>query len=296
MSNIKATIYKGRREKLTTDITIFRSLPNARMQSVGSIVFLDHIIEKTYDPKTPEMPNGSFAHPHRGIATFSYLLEGGVHHLDSAGGEGKVYSGGIQWMNAGNGIIHDEFLPYDFQQTGGKFHGLQFWLNLPAKIKAKQPDYKAIQGRDVPEINLPDNKGKLRILLGDYQNKKSEIPNFSEQFMYHIQLNPNYSTTIPTNKNWEYGIYVINEAVKIDNTIEISEKEIAELTDFGSTITLKNESDKTIDVMVFGGKPYNEPMIAYGPFIMNSEQEIAMAYRDYQHKKYGEIDYSSVKI
>ena len=295
MSNIKATIYKGKKEKLTSDIAIVRSLPNSKMQAIGSIVFLDHVVEKTYEPKAPEMPDGSFAHPHRGIATFSYLLKGGVHHLDSAGGEGVVYEGGIQWMNSGNGIIHDEFIPYDFQKTGGKFHALQFWLNLPAKQKAEQPFYMAIQAEDVPQANLP-NAGTLRILLGDYEGQSSKIPNYLEQFMYHIRLKEGKSVILPTNKNWQYGLYMVNGSVNIENTIEVSQKEVAELSDFDDTIHLKNKGDEPIDIMFFGGKPYTEPMISYGPFIMNTQKEIAMAYTDFQKGKYGEIDYSTVKL
>lgn len=296
MSNIKATIYKGRKEKLTSDITIVRNLPNPRMKAIGSVVFLDHVVEKTYEPKTPEMPDGGFAHPHRGIATFSYLLEGGVHHLDSAGGEGVVYEGGIQWMNSGNGIIHDEFLPYDFQKTGGKFHALQFWLNLPSKQKAEQPSYLAVQGEDVPQIILSDGTGSLKILLGSYEKQSSQVPNYLEQFMYHIRLNEGKSIDMPTNKDWQYGLYMVNGAVKIDNTIKVSQKEIAELSDFENTVSLKNEGDSPIDVMFFGGEPYAEPMVSYGPFILNSQKEIAAAYTDFQKGKYGQIDYSTVKL
>lgn len=296
MNKIKATIYKGRKEQLTSDITIYRSLPNTRMNAIGSIVFLDHIAEKVNAPKTPEEPDGSFAHPHRGIATFTYILDGAVHHLDSAGGEGIVNSGGIQWMKAGNGIIHDEFMPYDFQESGGKFHGLQFWINLPAKHKAEQPDYMAIQSENIPVLQLPDNSGTVKVLLGDFNKEQSKVPNYLNQFMYHIKIAPGKSMSVTTNSQWEYGLYMVKGTVIIENEIEVSEKKIAELTDFNRTINFKNEGENTIDFMFFGGESYIEKMIPYGPFIMNSEREIAQAYNDYQKGEYGEIDYSKVKI
>jgi redox-sensitive bicupin YhaK (pirin superfamily) len=296
MNTIKAIVHKAEKHKLTSEIDIVRSLPNSHSKAIGSVILLDHVVEKTYNPKTKEMPNGSFAHPHRGIATFTYLLDGGVHHLDSNGGEGKVYAGGIQWMNSGNGIIHDEFLPYDLQEKGGTFHALQFWLNLPAKNTAEKPDYMAIQANDVPEVILPNQVGLVRILLGKYQNKESIVPNFLEQFMYHITLNAEKSIELPTNQKWEYGIYVINGEVKIDDEIDVSRKEVAELSEFGERIKISNETNEALDIMVFAGERYTEPMVSHGPFIMNNQNEIAKAYSDYQSGKYGYIDYSKVKL
>lgn len=291
-----AKIYKGVRQKLTSDITIYRGIPNPSMRSIGSIVFLDFLAEKIIAPKTPEMPDGSFAHPHRGIATFSYIIDGSIHHLDSAGGEGIIDAGGIQWMNTGNGIVHDEFFPYDFQRTGGRIYGLQFWINLPGVNKAKSPDYMAVQGKDVPEIPLSNNSGKLRVLLGEFENEKSNIPNFTEQFMYHLTLKPNTSISLPTNKHWEYGLHINKGKINIDTSIDLKEKEVAELFDFGETLFIRNTSKEDADFMIFGGEPYQEAMVPYGPFIMNTEQEIATAYQDFQLGKYGNIDYSKVKI
>jgi hypothetical protein len=124
------------------------------------------------------MPDASFEHPHREIATFTYLPDGGIQYLDSYGGEGIVYKGGIQWMKSGNGIVHDEFAPCDLQEKGGKFHCFQFWLNLPAKNKAESPDYLAVQGVDVSEIQLPNESGLLHVLLGKYECEKSIIPTY----------------------------------------------------------------------------------------------------------------------
>ena len=124
METTKGTIYKGKKDKFTEDINIYRSLPNRYTQAIGSMVLLDHVPEHPIKAKEAEMPDGSFAHPHKGIATFTYLLEGSVHHIDSAGGEGIVHAGGIQWMKAGNGIIHDEFIPYEFQKSGGTLNSL----------------------------------------------------------------------------------------------------------------------------------------------------------------------------
>ena len=296
MTAIKANIYKGRNEKVGPGLDIVRSLPNHKFNAMGSVVFVDHLIEKTQSPKKAGMPNGSFAHPHRGIATFTYIMEGSVHHLDSNGGEGKVYAGGIQWMKAGNGIVHDEFQTYDFQEEGGKMHGMQIWLNLPAVNKAEAPDYKMVKGDEVPEIILPNNAGKVRVLLGEFEGYKSVIPTYLGQFMGHVHLKPGKYITLPVTEGWEYGMYVTKGDIKIDNQIEVSGNEIAALSGLGKQVTLTNEGEVNTDLIVFGGEPYTEPMVAYGPFIMNTKEEIELAYSDYQEGKYGKIDYSKVKL
>ena len=293
---MKATIVKGRQETVGAGIEIIRSLPNSKFNSIGSVVFIDHLVEKTLSPKKAEMPDGGFAHPHRGIATFTYILAGGVHHLDSNGGEGTVYEGGIQWMKSGDGIVHDEFLPYDIQESGGKQHGLQFWLNLPAKNKAEKPAYVSVQGKDVPEINLPNEAGKMRVLLGEYEDKKSIIPGYLDQFMGHIKIEAGKSIQIDTIKDREYGLYVIQGNVKVDSEIEVKTNHVTELSDFGAQIKLSNEGPEVLEFIFFGGEAYKEPVVSYGPFIMNKNEEINLAYSDYRNGKYGKIDYSKVKL
>src|SRR5688572_9289538 len=164
-------------------ITIQRMLPNRYADKVGPFVFLDYIapaIKETIHKK------GMGAHPHRGIATLTYLLQGEVAHFDSAGNTGKIYSGGAQWMKAGNGIIHDENVNYD-SQTGSKYiQGFQFWINLPAKNKAEDPAHIAVQANEIPTKTLPGENGWLKVIVGNYEDLSSKIPNYSRQFLYHI--------------------------------------------------------------------------------------------------------------
>jgi len=295
MTLIRANIHKGRSERVGA-LKIIRSLPNSKFQALGSVVFIDHLVKQLQPAKTPKMPDGGFAHPHRGIATFTYILEGGVHHLDSNGGEGKVYDGGLQWMKAGNGIVHDEFQPYDLQKKVSVIHGFQFWLNLPSHEKRENPDYMAIQGEDVPEVVLDNDAGKLRLLLGTYEGKKSIIPSHLKQFMGHVSLKKGKSFNLSVDTALEYGLYLVNGSLTIDDHLEVGVTEIAELQDFGEHIKLTNTGDETIDLIVFGGETYNETRVSYGPFVMNSEEEIKLAYSDFRAGKYGKIDYSKVKI
>ena len=144
-------------------LVISRILPNRYIDAVGPFVFLDHIVPKL---QPSVMDSGTGAHPHRGIATLSYIIEGEDEHFDSAGNYAKVHSGGIQWMKAGNGIIHDETLNTDSRTGSNRTHAFQFWINLPAKNKAEKPEYLAIQGNEVPQKTLPNDDGWLKVIIG----------------------------------------------------------------------------------------------------------------------------------
>jgi redox-sensitive bicupin YhaK (pirin superfamily) len=157
-------------------MTIGRALPNAATKFVGPIMMLDHIPLKVVKPGEIPEPDGSFAHPHRGIATFSYVLEGALTHADSAGGHGTINAGGVQWMKAGNGIVHDEMIPADLRKNGGTLHSFQFWVNLPAKNKAEPAEYMPVPAED--------------LLLGTYDRNASPIPTYSSEFIWHLRIEP----------------------------------------------------------------------------------------------------------
>lgn len=167
---------KGQRADIG-DLTIYRLLANRYTDAVGPFVFLDHIIPKVH---SSSMNSGTGGHPHRGIATLSYIIEGEDEHFDSAGNYAKVYSGGIQWMKAGNGIIHDETLNVDSQTGTNRTHAFQFWINLPSKNKAEKPEYLAIQSDEVPQKKLPNDSGWIKVIVGSYEDLNSKIPNYSE--------------------------------------------------------------------------------------------------------------------
>jgi redox-sensitive bicupin YhaK (pirin superfamily) len=173
---------KGQRTDIG-DMTIYRIIPNRYTDEVGPFVFPDHIAPKIH---STQKTSGTGPHPHRGIATLTYILNGEDEHVDSAGNDARVYSGGVQWMKAGNGIIHDETLSYDTKTDNKLTHGFQFWINLPAKIKLEKPEYLAIQGDEVPNKSLPENCGRIKVVAGNYEDLSSVIPGYSGQFIYHL--------------------------------------------------------------------------------------------------------------
>jgi redox-sensitive bicupin YhaK (pirin superfamily) len=272
------------------DLHVKRLLPNRYARTVGPFFFLDHLIPTDVKPKKAKAPDGSFAHPHRGIATFTYLFSGELEHFDSRGHHGTVGNGGAQWMKAGNGIIHDENPTQEFQEKGGTLHGLQFWINLPAKNKAEPPDYLAVQREDFPEIILPGNAGRLKVLIGAYGDKKSPVQTYSRQFNYHLHLNAKGTFEFNVQKDFESASFIASG----DLTINGSSHKAGELLLFdmdGSEIKITNVGEASADVILFGGEGYTEPIVAEGPFVMNSESEIGLAYREFYNGNYGKISY-----
>ena len=270
-------------------LKIQRMLPNRYADAVGPFVFLDYVAPAIKETITK---NGMGAHPHRGIATLTYILQGEVEHFDSAGNTGKIYSGGMQWMKAGNGIIHDENFNYDSQTDSKYVHGFQFWINLPAKNKAEKPEHLPIQAKDVPQKALPNDSGFIKVVVGNYDELSSKIPNYSEQFLYHIQLEAGKSFSLEIKNKIEVAAFLPTQKAILNDT-EYQKNEFIEFDREAGEIELKNTSEKAIDILLFGGEEYTEPVVAEGPFVMNTHAEIADAYRDFYAGKYGKIKLST---
>jgi redox-sensitive bicupin YhaK (pirin superfamily) len=284
------SIKQGRRADVG-EYKIFRVLPDHEVRAVGPFVFLDYVPPVFHAADEPrKVVNGEGAHPHRGIATLTYVLNGEADHFDSNGHHARVYSGGAQWMKAGNGIIHDEAMNPD-PNTGDRLtHGFQFWVNLPAKNKAEQPAYRPVQANEMPRIDLEDNSGWLKVVAGKYEDKASPIPTYSEQFIYHVQLQPRKSILFNAKESLEFAAF-LPAAGAVINDIEYREQELLVFDTKEGAIEMKNASDMPTTIILFGGAPYTEPVVAQGPFVMNTQTEIAAAYKAFFEGKYGKIKY-----
>ena len=272
-------------------LSIQRMLPNQYAAKVGPFVFLDYVRPVVKETITK---NGMGAHPHRGIATLTYILQGEVAHFDSAGNEAIIHSGGAQWMKAGNGIIHDENLNYDSLTESKFIQGFQFWINLPARNKAENPAHIAIQAGEIPKKTFPNESGWLKVVVGSYEDLSSKIPNYSKQFLYHIQLKAGRQFPLTMESETEVAAFLPMQNVMLNDT-EFQAGEFIEFDKMAGEIEIKNTSLTTIDVLLFGGEEYTEPMVAEGPFVMNSQAEIATAYRDFYAGRYGEIKLTAQK-
>ncbi len=270
-------------------IKIYRMLPNRYADAVGPFVFLDYIPPIIHSANEPIQKNGNGAHPHRGIATLTYVLSGEEEHFDSMGNYGKVNSGGLQWMKAGNGIIHDGNFNVDPQTNDLLTHGFQFWINLPSKNKAEPPQHLAIQANEVPQQKLSDERGWIKVIVGEYENLAAKIPTYTKQFLYHIHLEAAKQFSLNSENGLEYALFPLQDVVI--NDIEFNKGEFIEFDRKEGIIEINNNSKDAIDIIVFGGERYTEPIVAQGPFVMNSELEIGEAYRDFYAGKYGESDF-----
>jgi len=274
---------------------INRILANRYVDAVGPFVFLDHAVPIVHSSdETLNKANGTGAHPHRGIATLTYILNGEADHHDSRGHHSKVTSGGAQWMKAGNGIIHDEAINVDPETTDRLTHLLQFWVNLPAKNKSEDPQYLPVQANEVPQQPLSHNSGWIKVIAGEYENLASKIPAYLRQFIYHIHLEPGKQFSMASEKGLEYAAFLPLSNAEI-NDQEYKTGEFLTFENDDGIIEINNKSDVATDVILFGGEPYTEPIFAAGPFVMNTRQEISQAYDDFYAGKYGQIQYQKFK-
>lgn len=295
MKNKVINIKQGRRADVGA-YKIYRVLPDHEVRAVGPFVFLDYVPPILHAPDEPrKVPDGKGAHPHRGIATLTYVLNGEADHFDSNGHHARVFSGGAQWMKAGNGIIHDEAMNPDPHTDDRLTHGFQFWVNLPARNKAEEPDYRPVQAAEMPIVELEDNAGWLKVVAGDYNGKISPIPAYLEQFIYHLQLQPGKSFLLNTKEGLEYAAFLPVAGASINDT-RYNERELLIFETMEGTIEIQNPSDTIVTAIVFGGAPYTEPIVAQGPFVMNTQAEIAAAYNDFFNGKYGAIQYEQEAI
>lgn len=284
----KQIIYKTRGQRADIGpVEIYRLVSNNYVSHVGHFVFLDYIppfmlAERRFNPDA--------AHPHRGIATLTYSLNGEVEHYDSRGHLGTVHSGGVQWMKAGNGIIHNEVIGPD-TKTGGKLmHGFQFWMNLPSREKRGNPDYLALQAENLPLIPLKNNAGTLKVVVGEYEGRQSEVPTYAQQYLYHITLNAGKTFSLSTFDQLEYAVFLPQHNVVINGN-EYYHGDLIGFDDRVGDIVFSNQLEIAAELILFGGEKYTEPFVAQGPFVMNTREEIQQAYDDYLMGKYGTINY-----
>ena len=277
----------GRNEKLA-GMLLNRLLPNEQIMKVGPFVFLGHIYPILIQKREPQPYRGQYAHPNRGIVTISYMLSGSLQYIDSLHHSGVIESGGVLWRKAGNGIIHDERPGADMLREGGKLHVLKFWINLPSINKRENPECQALPAQDIPELELPDNAGVLKVLVGSCGVLRSPLKTYLNEFLFHIRLNPKSSLSYPTKQELEYAVFVPADEIRINDQV-IGKSHLLVLSHGDSEIQLYNPGIYIADVFLFGGQEYVEPIVVGGPFVMNSRNEIAQAYGDFFAGRYGEM-------
>jgi quercetin 2,3-dioxygenase len=266
----------------------FAGVDRARLDP---FVHMDQMGEVEYAPGEPK---GTPWHPHRGFETVTYMIDGTFQHQDSIGGGGLITNGDTQWMTAGGGILHIEAPPEELVASGGLFHGIQLWVNLPKAQKMIAPRYQDIGASHVTLLSSPDGGALFRLIAGDVGGHEGPGSTHSPMAMAHVTLAPGARVEVPWRPDFNALVYVLggNGTVGADDR-PIHTGQLAVFGDGGFlTITASAEQESRtpeLDVLLLGGRPIGEPVYAYGPFVMNTKEEVAQAFEDYQAGRLGSI-------
>lgn len=226
-------------------------------------------------------------HPHRGFETVTIVYSGEVEHRDSTGKGGVIGPGDVQWMTAGAGILHEEFHAESFSRQGGELKMMQLWVNLPAKDKMATPGYQSITKEDIPVIALPDNSGELRVIAGRYGDTQGPAHTFSPLNVWDIALKQGSHFSLNQPDGWSTALVVVEGNITVNGSTQAGEAQLVVLSQNGEKLHLEASSDAK--VLLMAGEPLNEPIVGYGPFVMNTKAEINEAIRDFNSGRFGQI-------
>ena len=249
-----------------------------RHPELSPFLLLDHAGPADFAPA--EKPRGVGWHPHRGFETVTLVLAGEVDHEDTAGNGGRIGQGEVQWMTAGAGLLHKEMHSPEFTRRGGKFHALQLWVNLPAKSKMTAPRYQTLTMASIPVVD------GVRVLAGEYRGAKGPAQTFTTVNLFDVRLRAGQQLTLDLRDGFSAGLYIVSGSVQV-NGQAANETELVVLDRHGNDIELTASSDAIVFVM--NGAPIDEPVVGYGPFVMNTTREIQQAYADYHAGRLGKI-------
>lgn len=263
------------------DLVTRRPLPGPDLPQLDPFLFLNHHGPQVYPPHNRGLPFGP--HPHRGFETVTFILEGELAHLDTGGHESIIGAGGVQWMTAGRGLVHAELSPERFKERGGALEILQLWVNLPSKLKMTEPRYTGLQREEIPTIT-PDDRARIEPVSGDWFGQLGPIASLTDVHMAVIRLAAGGSLNLPVVPGRTIFLYVVRGVVVIGGQ-PAEQFHLVELADDGDHVALE-ASDEAV-VLLGHAPPLHEPVVAHGPFVMNTQAEIIQAVRDYQAGKFG---------
>jgi len=263
------------------DLVTRRPLPGPAIQGLDPFLFLNHHGPQVYAPGNAGLPFGP--HPHRGFETVTFIVEGELAHRDSAGHESVIREGGVQWMTAGDGIVHAELSPDDFKRHGGPLELLQLWINLPAKLKRVEPGYIGLQREAIPALPVEDGKGHVHLIAGSWGGQSGPVASLTGVMMATVDLAAGGCVRFDALEGRSVFLYVVRGAIRVGDT-RADAFTLAELEPLGDRVTLEAIDDSL--VVLGHADPIGEPVVAHGPFVMNTREEIVEAIRDYQAGKF----------
>ena len=265
-----------------------RPFPTERLDGVDPFLLLDQMGPVDWPPGEAI---GAPDHPHRGFETVTYLLEGKLEHKDSKGNVAYLGPGDVQWMTAGSGVIHSEVPDAEFKRRGGRVHGFQIWVNLPARDKMMSPRYQDVPAADIPQAESEDGRVKVRVVAGESLGAQAVIDTRTPISFLHFTVKPGGSIDQPVPAEHNAMAYVFSGEARIGpESAAVREGQLAVFAPGEvARIAVAPDAAGPAELLLLSGVPLNEPVARYGPFVMNTDQEIEQAITDYQQGRFGEI-------
>jgi len=270
---------------------VHRPFPTSALSDFDPFLLLD---EMGPTDVRPGEAKGAPDHPHRGFETVTYMLSGSFRHKDSQEHAGKLGPGDVQWMTAGRGVVHSEEPSEEFQRAGGTLHGVQLWVNLPKREKMIRPHYQEIPAEKIPSASTPDGKVAVRVLAGESLGARAVIETRTPIFYLDFTLKPGGVVVQPVAHDFNAFAYVIEGPLRFgSDTVHIERSNMVAFNRNGTEIRIEAplENPSSARVLLIGGQPLNEPIARYGPFVMNTPEEIRQAFEDYRSGRMGSINF-----
>ncbi|MDP9083561.1 MAG: pirin family protein [Pseudomonadota bacterium] len=261
-------------------------------QHLSPFLLLDYAAPTEFAPAM--RPRGVGEHPHRGFETVTIVYQGEVAHRDSAGNAGVIGPGDVQWMTAASGILHEEFHSPTFTREGGALELAQLWVNLPAKHKMSAPRYQTILNASIPRVEFPGGAGSMRVIAGSCADRDGPAATFSALNVWDLRLHAGRATTLRITHGHTAVIAVLRGAITANGSTRVGGAQLLVFDRGGEEVNIQAESDATF--LLLSGEPIAEPIVGYGPFVMNSRQEIEIAIDDFQRGKFGRMPAAAAAI
>lgn len=254
------------------------------MKRMDPFIMLDY--NSKFNFPATDIPKGVGVHPHRGFETVTIAYQGSVSHHDSAGGGGTIHQGDVQWMTAASGVLHKEYHAEEFYKKGGIFQMVQLWINLPAKDKMSAPKYQAIEHKNIPTVEVEN--GMIEVIAGEYNQTKGAASTFSPVNMLNAKLTSGGKASFNFPAHYNTVLLVIEGEVKVNNEEIVPTDHLLLFANEGENFEI--EATENSVVLILSGEPLNEPIASYGPFVMNTQDEIRAAFDDFNNGKFGTLE------
>jgi quercetin 2,3-dioxygenase len=262
---------------------------DSHREHLSPFLLLDYAGPAQFAPAT--RPRGVGEHPHRGFETVTIVYQGEVAHRDSTGAGGRIGPGDVQWMTAASGILHEEFHSPEFTHGGGTLEMVQLWVNLPAKDKMSAPRYQTLLDQKIPSVDLPDGTGRVRVIAGEFAGHRGPAHTFTPIDVWDVRLNQGKAAQFSVAAGRTLALIVLHGSVSINGTQSAHEAQMVLLERAGTEVMIEAATDAKL--LLLSGEPIDEPVVGYGPFVMNTEAEIAQAIEDFNTGRFGEIAHGS---